>query len=97
MLTKDDKIRQYGSIYHHDEEKIERLKLDKYGNSVRGIEAGIKLSNKLGKDMFRNKKTRKSTSKQQKTKKEAASARRVNLAWQKQSRQGGDVSCWKSR
>ena len=30
-------------------------KLDKYGNSVRGIEAGIKLSNKLGNDMFRNK------------------------------------------
>lgn len=27
-------------------------KLDKYGNSVRGIEAGIKLSNKLGKNMF---------------------------------------------
>jgi len=44
-------------------------KLDKYGNSVKGIEAGIKLSNKLGKDMFRNKKTRKSNSKQQKTKK----------------------------
>lgn len=34
-------------------------KLDKYGNSVRGIEAGIKLSNKLGKDMFKNKKTKK--------------------------------------
>ena len=34
-------------------------KLDKYGNSVRGIEAGIKLSNKLGKDMFKNNKTRK--------------------------------------
>lgn len=38
-------------------------KLDKYGNSVRGIEAGIKLSNKLGKNMmFIHKKTRKSTS-----------------------------------
>lgn len=32
-------------------------KLDKYGNSVRGIEAGIKLSNRFGKNMF--KKTRK--------------------------------------
>lgn len=30
-------------------------KLDKYGNSVRGIEAGIKLSNKLGKNMFKSK------------------------------------------
>jgi glutaminase len=44
-------------------------KLDKYGNSVRGIEAGIILSNKLGKDMFRKKKfTRKSKKTKRKTK-----------------------------
>ena len=44
-------------------------KLDKYGNSVRGIEAGIILSNKLGKDMFRKKNfTRKSKKTKRKTK-----------------------------
>ena len=44
-------------------------KLDKYGNSVRGIEAGIKLSNKLGRDMFK-KYTRKNCSENKKTKKQ---------------------------
>jgi glutaminase len=34
-------------------------KLDKFGNSVRGIQAGIKLSNILGRKIFKNKKTRK--------------------------------------
>tara|TARA_Y100000389_G_scaffold76400_1_gene73061 strand:+ start:5861 stop:6871 length:1011 start_codon:yes stop_codon:yes gene_type:complete len=39
-------------------------KLDKYGNSVRGVQAGIKLSNKLGKDMFKSKKTCKQIAKE---------------------------------
>ena len=44
-------------------------KLDKYGNSVRGVQAGIKLSNKLGKDMFKSKKTCKQIAKEKNKKK----------------------------